>query len=141
MLLPLLLLAVVPRSWAAVRAARAAYVADRHTLADRRLRHSVIFETSSRENALEVRAYTLRPWLLSRFRTVAARLEEAAATVGRATARYQLIGDAAAGTATGAVYAALLWLTANGHIPPAAAGTAFIGVHRRSSAFRPADVC
>ncbi|MFF4484563.1 ABC transporter ATP-binding protein [Streptomyces sp. NPDC021218] len=127
-LLPLLLLAVVPRGWAAVRAARAAYIADRHTLADRRLRHSVIFETSSRENALEVRAYTLRPWLLGRFRTVAARLEEAAATVGRMTARYQLIGDAAAGTATGVVYAALLWLTAKGHIPPAAAGTAFIGV-------------
>ncbi|ONK11223.1 group II intron maturase-specific domain-containing protein [Streptomyces sp. MP131-18] len=35
-LLPLMLLAVVPRGWAAVRAARAAYFADRHTLADRR---------------------------------------------------------------------------------------------------------
>ncbi len=127
-LLPLLLLAVIPRGWAAVRAARAAYFADRHTLADRRLRHSVIFETTSRENALEVRAYTLRPWLLGRFRTIAARLEDAAATVGSTTARYQLLGDAVAGTATGAVYAVLLWLTANGHIPAAAAGTAFIGV-------------
>ncbi|MGW7517812.1 ABC transporter ATP-binding protein [Streptomyces sp. NPDC054796] len=127
-LLPLLLLAVLPRGWAAVRAARAAYFADRHTLADRRLRHSVIFETSSRENALEVRAYTLRPWLLGRFRDVAARLEEAAATVGRTSARYQLLGDAVAGCATGLVYATLLWLTASGRIPPAAAGTAFIAV-------------
>ncbi|MFE2938489.1 ABC transporter ATP-binding protein [Streptomyces sp. NPDC059255] len=127
-LLPLLLLAVIPRGWSAVRAARAAYFADRHTLADRRLRHSVIFETSSRENALEVRAYTLRAWLLRRFRDVAARLEDAAAAVGRTTARYQLLGDAAAGTATGGVYAALLWLTATGRIPPAAAGTAFIAV-------------
>ncbi len=127
-LLPLLLLAVVPRGFAAVRAARAAYLADRHTLADRRLRHSVIFETSSREHALEVRAYTLRPWLLGRFRDVAARLEEAAAEVGRTTARYQLAGDAAAGLATGGVYAVLLWLTASGHIAPAAAGTAFIAV-------------
>lgn len=127
-LLPLLLFAVLPRGFAAVRAARAAYLADRHTLADRRLRHSVIFETSSREHALEVRAYTLRPWLLGRFRTVAARLEDAAAEVGRTTARYQLTGDAIAGCATGAVYAALLWLTAAGHIPPAAAGTAFIAV-------------
>ncbi|MER7791126.1 ABC transporter ATP-binding protein [Streptomyces sp. NPDC097640] len=127
-LLPLLLLAAIPRGWAAVRAARATYFADRHTLADRRLRHSVIFETSSRENALEVRAYTLRVWLLGRFRTVAARLEDAAAIMGRTTAHYQLLGDAVAGTATGAVYATLLWLTANGHIPPAAAGTAFIGV-------------
>jgi ABC-type multidrug transport system fused ATPase/permease subunit len=127
-LLPLLLTAVVPRGWAAVRAARAAYLADRHTLADRRLRHSVIFETSSRENALEVRAYTLRAWLLGRFRDVAARLEDAAAAVGRTTARYQLVGDAVGGTATGTVYAALLWLTASGHIPPAAAGTAFLSV-------------
>ncbi|MFR9727434.1 ABC transporter ATP-binding protein [Streptomyces sp. MS19] len=127
-LLPLMLLAVIPRGWAAVRSARAAYFADRHTLADRRLRHSVIFQTSSRESALEVRAYTMRNWLLGRFRDVAARLEEAAATVGRATARYQLIGDAVAGIATGGVYAALLWLTANGHIAPAAAGTAFIAV-------------
>ncbi|GAA3857594.1 ABC transporter ATP-binding protein [Streptomyces sedi] len=127
-LLPLLLLAVIPRGWAAVRAARAAYFADRHTLADRRLRHSVIFETSSRENALEVRAYTLRNWLLGRFRTVAARLEDAAATAGRTTARYQLLGDAVAGTATGGVYATLLWLTATGRIPPAAAGTAFLAV-------------
>jgi ABC-type multidrug transport system fused ATPase/permease subunit len=131
-LLPLLLLAVIPRGWAAVRAARAAYLADRHTLADRRLRHSVIFETASRGNALEVRAYTLRPWLLGRFRDVAARLEDAAATVGRTTARYQLAGDAVAGTATAGVYAALLWLTTTGRIPPAAAGTVFIAVQTSS---------
>ncbi|MEV4975955.1 hypothetical protein [Streptomyces scopuliridis] len=34
----------------------------------------------------------------------------------------------APGTATGAVHAALLWLTATGHIPAAIAGTAFIAV-------------
>lgn len=127
-LLPLLLLAVVPRGFAAIRAARAAYLADRHTLADRRLRHSVIFETSSREHALEVRAYTLQPWLLDRFRDVATRLEDAAAEVGRTAARYQLAGDAVAGLATGGVYGALLWLAASGRIPPAAAGTAFLAV-------------
>ncbi|RLU82052.1 ABC transporter ATP-binding protein [Streptomyces griseocarneus] len=127
-LLPLMLLAVLPRGWAAVRAARAAYVTDRHVLADRRLRHSVIFETSSRNNALEVRAYLLRDWLLGRFRDVAARLEDAAAHVGATTARYQLIGDAVAGTTTAGVYLTLLWLTATGRIPPAAAGTAVIAV-------------
>ncbi|MDX3232547.1 ABC transporter ATP-binding protein [Streptomyces sp. ME19-01-6] len=127
-LLPLLLLAVIPRGWAAVRAARAAYLADRHTLADRRLRHSLMFHTAGRESAVEVRAGTMRPWLLQRFADVAARLEDAAASVGRAAARYQLLGDAVAGTATGGVYAALLWLTASGHIPVAAAGTAFVAV-------------
>ncbi|MCX5401312.1 ABC transporter ATP-binding protein [Streptomyces sp. NBC_00102] len=127
-LLPLLLLAVVPRGWAAVQAARAAYLTDRHTLGDRRLRHSLMFHTAGRDSALEVRANTMRPWLLDRFRTITTRLEVAAAQVGRTHARYQLLGDAAAGTATGGVYAALLWLTATGHIPPAAAGTAFIAV-------------
>ncbi|MFD3920173.1 ABC transporter ATP-binding protein [Streptomyces sp. NPDC058595] len=127
-LLPLLLLAVVPRGWAAVRAARAAYLTDRHTLADRRLRHSLMFHTAGRDSALEVRANTMRSWLLNRFRTVTTRLEDAAAEVGRTHARYQLVGDAVAGTATGGVYAALVWLTVGGHIPPAAAGTAFIAV-------------
>ncbi|MEV7422892.1 ABC transporter ATP-binding protein [Streptomyces sp. NPDC091212] len=127
-LLPLLLLAVVPRGWAAVRAARAAYLTDRHTLADRRLRHTLMFHTAGRDSALEVRANTMRTWLLDRFRAVTARLEDAAAEVGRTHARCQLIGDSAAGVATGCVYAALLWLTATGHIPPAAAGTAFIAV-------------
>lgn len=127
-LLPLLLLAVLPRGWAAVRAARTAYLADRHTLADRRLRHSVIYQTAGRESALEVRANTMRTWLLDRFDTVAARLETAAATVGRAAAGYRILGDAIAGTATAGVYGTLLWLTASGRIPPAAAGTAFIAV-------------
>jgi ATP-binding cassette, subfamily B, bacterial len=127
-LLPLLLLAVLPRGWAAVRAARAAYLTDRHTLADRRLRHTLMFHTAGRDSALEVRANTMRTWLLDRFRAVTARLETAAADVGRTHARYQLLGDAAAGAATGGVYAALLRLTAEGSIPPAAAGTAFIAV-------------
>ncbi|MER6917147.1 ABC transporter ATP-binding protein [Streptomyces sp. NPDC000594] len=127
-LLPLLLLAVVPRGWAAARAARAAHAADRHTLSDRRVRHSLMFHTAGRDHALEVRANTMRPWLLDRFRTVTGRLEQAAAEVGRTHARYQLVGDAAAGLATGTVYATLLWLAATGHIAPAAAGTAVIAV-------------
>ncbi|MGW5680054.1 ABC transporter ATP-binding protein, partial [Streptomyces sp. NPDC003860] len=127
-LLPLLLLTVVPRGWAAVRAARAAHTADRHTLADRRLRHSLMFHTAGRDHALEVRANTMRDWLLTRFGTVARRLEQTAAHVGRTHARYQLVGDAAAGLATGGVYTALFWLAATGHIAPAAAGTAIIAV-------------
>ncbi|MFD9792103.1 ABC transporter ATP-binding protein [Streptomyces sp. NPDC059070] len=127
-LVPLLMLAVLPRGWAAVRTARAAYQSDRHTLADRRLRHTWMFHTASRDSALEVRAFTMRPWLLGRFREVTSRLEEAAATVGATSARYQLAGDAVAGCATIGVYAALLWLTATARIPPAAAGTAVLAV-------------
>ncbi|MFJ4806025.1 ABC transporter ATP-binding protein [Streptomyces murinus] len=128
LLLPLLLLAVLPRGAAAVRAARAAHIAERHTLADRRLRHTLIYNTSGRSTALDVRACTMRPWLLGQFTSVTRRLENHAARVGRSTARYLLLGDALAGTATLLVYAALLWLVSTGRIPLAAAGTAVIAV-------------
>ena len=128
LLLPLLLLAVIPRGAAAIRAARAAHLAERHTLADRRLRHTLIYTTSGRPTALDVRAGTMRPWLLRQFTAVTSRLESHAATVGRSTARYQLLGDALAGTATLLVYTALLWLVTTGRIPLAAAGTAVIAV-------------
>lgn len=127
-LLPLLLLAVIPRGAAAIRGARAAHLAERHTLADRRLRHNLIYTTSGRPTALDVRVNTMRPWLLHQFTAVTARLETHAAAVGRTTARYQLAGDALAGAAALLVYTALLWLVATGHIPLAAAGTAVIAV-------------
>lgn len=127
-LLPLLLLAVIPRGAAAVRGARAAHLAERHTLADRRLRHTLIYNTSGRPTALDVRANTMRPWLLRQFTAVTGRLETHAARVGRTTARYQLLGDALAGTAALLVYAALLWLVTSGRIALASATTAVIAV-------------
>ncbi|MFE3577921.1 ABC transporter ATP-binding protein [Streptomyces vinaceus] len=126
MLLPLLVLAVIPRGVAAVYAARAAYQAERHTLADRRLRHTLMYHTASRATALDVRVNTMRSWLLDQFSDVTGRLERHAARVGRSTARYQLSGDAIAGASMIVVYAALLWLVASGHIPLAAAGAALI---------------
>ena len=127
-LLPLLLLAVIPRGAAAIRGARAAHLAERHTLADRRLRHNLIYTTAGRATALDVRVNTMRPWLLSQFTTVTSRLEAHAAAVGRTTARCQLAGDALAGAAALLVYTALLWLVVTGRIPVADAGTAVIAV-------------
>ncbi|MFE6186515.1 ABC transporter ATP-binding protein [Streptomyces sp. NPDC056465] len=128
LLLPLLLLAVVPRGAAAVQAARSAHRAERHTLADRRLRHTLIYNTSGRPTALDVRAATMRPWLLSRFEEVTERLTVHAARVGRETGRYQLLGDALAGAAAMLVYAALAALVVSGRVPLAAAGTAVVAV-------------
>ncbi|MFD8023694.1 ABC transporter ATP-binding protein [Streptomyces lavendulae] len=126
MLLPLLFLAVIPRGVAAVYAARSAHHAERHTLADRRLRHTLMYHTSGRATALDVRVNTMRPWLLGQFAEVTDRLEVHAARIGRGTARYQLTGDAIAGASMIGVYGALLWLVAAGHIPLAAAGAALI---------------
>ncbi|MEV7676438.1 ABC transporter ATP-binding protein [Streptomyces sp. NPDC088752] len=127
-LLPLLLLAVIPRGAAAVQAARSAHRAERHTLADRRLRHTLIYNTSGRPTALDVRAATMRPWLLARFEEVTERLTAHAARVGRETGRYQLLGDALAGAAAMLVYAALAALVVSGRVPLAAAGTAVVAV-------------
>lgn len=127
-LLPLLLLAVIPRGAAAVQAARSAHGAERHTLADRRLRHTLMYNTSGRPTALDVRAATMRPWLLSQFETVTERLTAHAARVGRETGRYQLMGDALAGAAAVLVYATLAALVMSGRVPLAAAGTAVVAV-------------
>ncbi|MDJ0383234.1 ABC transporter ATP-binding protein [Streptomyces sp. G-G2] len=127
-LVPLLLLAVLPKGAAAIYGARAVHRAERHTLADRRLRHTLMYHTSGRATALDVRASTMRPWLLSEFGSVARRLEVHAEQVGRSTARYQLVGDALAGGAMLLVYTALVWLVTGGTVPIAAAGTAVIAV-------------
>ncbi|MFI0020026.1 ABC transporter ATP-binding protein [Streptomyces griseus] len=128
LLLPLLLLAVLPRAWAAARAAQAAHRADRHAVGDRRTRHILMYLAAGRSTALDVRAGTMRPWLLDQYRTVSRRLEDHTARVGADTARHQLLGSTLAGAANCAVYAALLLLTAHGRIPAADAVTAFVAV-------------
>ncbi|OEJ23133.1 hypothetical protein AR457_37630 [Streptomyces agglomeratus] len=132
-LVPLLVLAVVPRGAAAIYAARAAHRAEQHTLSDRRLRHTLMYYASGRPTALDVRANTMSSWLLAQFGDVARRLEVHAEQVGRSTARYQLAGDALGGAAMLLVYTALLLLVTDGHVPLASAGTALIAVlHSRN---------
>ncbi|MFE4972702.1 ATP-binding cassette domain-containing protein [Kitasatospora sp. NPDC056651] len=128
LLLPLLLLAVVPRAWAAAGAAQAAHRADRHAVGDRRTRHILMYLASGRSTALDVRAGTMRPWLLGQYRDVSRRLEDHTARIGRDTALRQLGGDALAGAAALGVYGALLWLTVHGRVPTADAATALIAV-------------
>ncbi|MFJ8589651.1 ABC transporter ATP-binding protein [Streptomyces sp. NPDC093595] len=132
-LAPLLALAVLPRGAAAIYAARAAHRAEQNTLADRRLRHTLMYYTSARPTALDVRANTMRTWLLNQFGDVTRRLEVHAERVGRSTARCQLLGDALAGAGMLLVYAALLALVTGGHVPLATASTALIAVlHSRN---------
>ncbi|WP_079153910.1 ATP-binding cassette domain-containing protein [Streptomyces subrutilus] len=128
LLLPLLLLAVLPRAWAAARAAQATHRADRHAVGDRRTRHILMYLAAGRSTALDVRAGTMRPWLLDQYRTVSRRLEDHTARIGADNARRQLTGDALAGAAALTVYGALLWLTVHGRIPTADAATALIAV-------------
>ncbi|MGK4586116.1 ABC transporter ATP-binding protein [Kitasatospora sp. HPMI-4] len=128
LLLPLLLLAVLPRAWAAARAAQATHRADRHAVGDRRTRHILMYLAAGRTTALDVRAGTMRTWLLDQYQTVSRRLEDHTARIGADNARRQLAGDTLAGVATLGVYGALLWLTVHGRIPTADAATALIAV-------------
>ncbi|MFE5863197.1 ATP-binding cassette domain-containing protein [Streptomyces virginiae] len=128
LLLPLLLLAVLPRAWAAARAAQEAHRADRHAVGDRRTRHILMYLAAGRSTALDVRAGTMRPWLLDQYQAVSCRLETHTARIGVDTARRQLAGDTLAGAATLLVYGALLWLAVHGRIPLADAATALIAV-------------
>lgn len=128
LLLPLLLLAVLPRAWAAARAAQAAHRADRHAVGDRRTRHILMYLASGRTTALDVRAGTMRSWLLDQYRAVSRRLEEHTYRIGADNALRQLAGDALSGVAALGMYGALLWLTVHGRIPSADAATALIAV-------------
>ncbi|MCX4681965.1 ABC transporter ATP-binding protein [Streptomyces sp. NBC_01433] len=87
-----------------------------------------MYLAAGRSTALDVRAGTMRPWLLDQYRAVSRRLEDHTARIGADTARRQLAGDTLAGAATLLVYGALLWLTVRGRIPTADAATALIAV-------------
>jgi ATP-binding cassette subfamily B protein len=87
-----------------------------------------MYLAAGRSTALDVRAATMRPWLLEQYRTVSRRLEDHTCRIGADNARRQLAGDTLAGAATLLVYGALLWLTVHGRIPTADAATALIAV-------------
>ncbi len=64
LLLPLLLLAVLPRVWGAVRAARLDHNAAHRSLADSRLRRVLAQYTTDRGTAAEIRSGTMGEFLL-----------------------------------------------------------------------------
>ncbi|MER6734680.1 hypothetical protein [Streptomyces puniciscabiei] len=93
-LLPLLVLAVVPRGWGAIRAARVEHAAAHRMLSDSRLRSVWRSYTTGRASADEVRASTMTGFLLGRYREVSQRLE--ARTWPRRGRRWPCAGRATA---------------------------------------------
>ncbi|WP_370153867.1 ATP-binding cassette domain-containing protein [Streptacidiphilus sp. EB129] len=133
-LVPLLVLAAVPRGLAAVRAARIEHASTHRMLSDTRLRSVLRSYTADRGPAAEVRASTMAPFLLDQYQEVAGRLESEDLRASRRALRTQLVGDGLAGLATAATWAALGALVATGSLPLAAAGTAVVAVRTSSSA-------
>ncbi|MGW6569807.1 ABC transporter ATP-binding protein [Streptomyces sp. NPDC054975] len=133
-LLPLLVLAVLPRGWGAIRAARVEHAAAHRMLSDSRLRSVWRSYTADRSSADEVRASTMTGFLLDRYRAVSKRLEAEDLAAVRQALGVRWAGDAGAAVGLCATWATLLWLAVQGVLPAAAAGAAIVGVRACSTA-------
>ncbi|RJL32442.1 ABC transporter ATP-binding protein [Bailinhaonella thermotolerans] len=127
-LLPLLVLAVVPDAWAAVRAARMRYEM-MYALVPARRRKWILGDLmAEREPAADVRSYTMRGFLLEQFGRVARAETDVHMTLARRQAFTRVTGEALGGVGTGLVYVALGLLLAAGAVPLAVAGTAVLAI-------------
>ncbi|MFE7622582.1 ABC transporter ATP-binding protein [Streptomyces sp. NPDC057509] len=127
-LLPLLLLAVLPRAWGAVRAARLDHEAAHRNLADTRLRRVLAQYTTDRGTAAELRSATMGDFLLEQYRVISGRLEREKITASRHAALTQGAGDLLAALAVAAVWAGILYLTLTGRMSVATAATTVLVV-------------
>ncbi|MEE1735507.1 ATP-binding cassette domain-containing protein [Streptomyces sp. BE147] len=127
-LLPLVLLAVLPRVWGAVRAARLDHETAHRNLADTRLRRVLAQYTTDRGTAAELRAGTMGGFLLEQYRIISGRLEAEQITASRRAALTQGAGDLLAALAVAAVWAGILCLTVTGRMNVATAATTVLVV-------------
>ncbi|NUO98862.1 MAG: ABC transporter ATP-binding protein [Nonomuraea sp.] len=127
-LLPLLLLAVLPDAWAAVRGARMRY-ATMFSLIPARRRKWIIAELlADREPAAEVRSFTMRGFLLRMYDAVAKAEQDVLLRLSRRETVARLAGEALGGLGTALVYVTLGALLAVAAIPLAVAGTAVLAI-------------
>ena len=123
-LLPLLVLAAVPVGWAAVRSGRLGYRHVLRLIAVWRRQRMLAELLAAREPARELRAFTVREFLLAEAaRLLAISTSEEIRLSGRQV-RTTLVGTALSGLATGVTYAALLWLLWTERMELAAGGAA-----------------
>ncbi|GLI00107.1 ABC transporter ATP-binding protein [Phytohabitans aurantiacus] len=123
-LLPLLVLAVVPRGWAAVRAARLGYRQELRLVAVWRRKWMLSNLLAEREPAPEVRAFTVRQYLLAEVRRLLDVATGEYMKVSTRQVRTNLVGTALGSVATGLTYAALLILLLTGRMDLAVGGAA-----------------
>ncbi|MFD1660162.1 ATP-binding cassette domain-containing protein [Streptomyces caeni] len=132
-LLPLLVLAALPKGVASVRAARISYIASLATSKDRRLLGMLRWYMVDKQTADQVRSDTMAPFLLGKYRTAGARIDRTTDQATWRAARISLVGGAAGGIAHAVVWVALALLVSAGRISVAALGTAFLALGRVSA--------
>ncbi|MFB7591957.1 ATP-binding cassette domain-containing protein [Streptomyces sp. NPDC056169] len=136
LLLPLLLLACLPQAAAYVRAARVVYLAGLETSGRRRMLHKLRWHMSYMESSEEMRACLAGPFLLGRYRRLAAVVNAAERKAASTGAWMGLVGAAAGGVASAAVWATLLWLLVSGRMDLAAGGGAVFALQTATSSVR-----
>ncbi|GII76551.1 multidrug ABC transporter permease [Sphaerisporangium rufum] len=127
-LLPLLVLAVVPDAWAAVRAARMRYTTMYSLIPVRRRKWILSDLMANRETAAEVRSFTMRRFLMRLYDAVAGAEQNVVLDLARRQTMARVLGEALSGLGTGLVYLALGLLLAAGAVPLAVAGTAVLAI-------------
>ena len=123
-LLPLLVLSVVPVGWAAMRSARLGHRRMLRLIAVWRRQRMLAELLAAREPAPELRAFTLRSFLLGEVRRLLAISTKEEIRVSGRQVRTNLIGTVLGAVATGITYAVLLWLLWTGRMELAAGGAA-----------------
>ncbi|GAA0398682.1 ABC transporter ATP-binding protein [Streptomyces luteireticuli] len=125
-LLPLLVLMTVPRSWASLRNSRARYTSFlrwvQHSRAGRLLSQTL----TKTGPAPEIRVHGVGPFMLRHFRGMSESSEAEQTRLARDAARVRLLAAALTGLATAATYLALIGLLLTGVMDLSVAGTAVL---------------
>jgi ATP-binding cassette subfamily B protein/ATP-binding cassette subfamily C protein len=132
-LMPLLLVTALPDGWAALRSARMRYAAFRRVSTARRRKFMLSDLMAERPPAAEVRAFTLRRFLLAEYDRIADYEQRVELDVAWQRATTRVTGDLFGGVALGLVYAALGAMLAFGFIPLAVVGTAVLTIRASQS--------
>ncbi|MGW4959733.1 ABC transporter ATP-binding protein, partial [Nonomuraea sp. NPDC004186] len=132
-LLPLLLLAVLPDAWAAVRSAKMRYTTLYALIPANRRKWIIAELLAEREPAAEVRSFTMRGFLLRMYDAVARAEQDVLLKLARRQTFARLVGEALGGLGSALVYVALGVLLALAAIPLAVAGTAVLAIRSAQS--------
>ncbi|WP_073810554.1 ABC transporter ATP-binding protein [Kitasatospora sp. CB01950] len=115
-LLPLLVLAALPQGIASVHAARVQFLANRATIADRRVLGNLRWYIHTKRNADQVRSDTMGDFLLAKYDEVGRRLNVVSRAAAMKSARVSVVGAVASGLGSALVWAAMLWLVSTGRM-------------------------
>ncbi|MEU1876038.1 ABC transporter ATP-binding protein [Streptosporangium sp. NPDC020072] len=127
-LLPLLVLAVLPDAWAAVRTARMRYTTMYAIIPVSRRKWIISELLAERAAAAEVRSFTMRDFLLRMYDAVATAEQDVRLDLARRQTFAKVVGEALGGLGAALVYVALGLLLASGAVALAVAGTAVLAI-------------